>query len=108
MVCVGALSAACLVALLLGASSASAAEPGYRDTRQSFAERAADLVSRMTLAEKAAQLGTSNAAAVPRLGVQEYSYWSEAQHGVSAFWGGNYFGDAENVLGAAIPLAATS
>lgn len=60
----------------------------------------------MTLAEKAAQLGTSNASAIPRLGVQEYTYWSEAQHGVSAFWGGNWFGGAESTIPA--PTPATS
>ncbi len=56
----------------------------YRDTRYSFAERAADLVSRMTLAEKVAQLRTNSAPAIPRLGVQQYTYWSEGQHGVNA------------------------
>jgi beta-glucosidase len=43
----------------------------------------------MTLQEKAAQLATTNAPAIPRLGVQEYAYWSEALHGVNAFWGGD-------------------
>ena len=93
-----ALGALTTVALLLGAPLASAAEPAYRNTRLSFPERAADLVARMTLAEKAAQLGTSNASAIPRLGVHEYTYWSEAQHGVSAFWGGNWFGGAERTI----------
>jgi beta-glucosidase len=68
---------------------AGAQEPAYRETRLSFAERAADLVSRMTLEEKAAQLSTSNAPEIPRLGVAEYAYWSEALHGVNAFWGGD-------------------
>jgi beta-glucosidase-like glycosyl hydrolase len=57
--------------------------PVYLDTHYSFAERAADLVSRMTLAEKVAQLQTNNAPAIPRLGVQQYTYWSEGQHGVN-------------------------
>jgi beta-glucosidase len=47
--------------------------PLYRDTRYSFAERAADLVSCMTLAEKAAQLMSNSAPAIPRLGVQQYT-----------------------------------
>ncbi|HAL73468.1 MAG TPA: hypothetical protein DCM45_00065 [Clostridiales bacterium] len=46
----------------------------------SFAERAADLVSRMTLEEKIMQVG-NNAAAIPRLGLPRYDYWSEASHG---------------------------
>jgi beta-glucosidase len=57
--------------------------PLYRDTSYSFAERAADLVSCMTLAEKVAQLHTNNAPAITRLGVQQYTYWSEGQHGVN-------------------------
>jgi beta-glucosidase len=62
----------------------AAATPIYLDTHYSFAERAADLVSRMTLAEKVAQLRTDSAPAIPRLGVQQYTYWSEGQHGVNA------------------------
>src|SRR5579864_9757695 len=49
--------------------------PLYRDTSYSFAQRAADLVSCMTLSEKAQQLHTNNAPAIPRLGVQQYTYW---------------------------------
>jgi beta-glucosidase-like glycosyl hydrolase len=58
--------------------------PLYRDTSYSFAERAADLVSCMTLSEKVQQLHTNNAPAIPRLGVQQYTYWSEGQHGVNS------------------------
>ncbi len=61
--------------------------PIYRNTHYSFAERAADLVSRMTLAEKVAQLRSNSAPAIPRLGVQQYTYWSEGQHGVNALYG---------------------
>ena len=57
--------------------------PIYLNTHYSFAARAADLVSRMTLPEKVAQLSTNNGPAIPRLGVQEYTYWSEGQHGVN-------------------------
>lgn len=57
--------------------------PAYLDTSLSFEERAADLVSRMTLDEKALQTITSSAAAIPRLGVSEYNYWSEGLHGVA-------------------------
>jgi len=74
-------------------SSASLANPHaslpiYRDTHYSFAERAADLVSRMTLAEKVAQLHTNSAPAIPRLGLQQYTYWSEGQHGVNVLGAG--------------------
>lgn len=54
----------------------------YLDTSLSFEERAADLVSRMTLEEKVSQLGYK-AAAIERLGVKEYDYWKEALHGVA-------------------------
>ena len=54
----------------------------YQDTSRSFEERAADLVSRMTLEEKASQLGNSTSA-ISRLGVAKYDYWREALHGVA-------------------------
>ncbi|WP_034264649.1 glycoside hydrolase family 3 C-terminal domain-containing protein [Actinospica robiniae] len=61
----------------------SAPLPIYLDTHYTPQERAADLVSRMTLPEKVAQLSTNSAPAIPRLGVQQYTYWSEGQHGVN-------------------------
>ena len=63
----------------------SPSEPIYLDKSYSFAERAADLVSRMTLAEKASQAISSKAPAIPRLGVQSYGWWNEALHGVARF-----------------------
>ncbi|MGN0149736.1 MAG: glycoside hydrolase family 3 C-terminal domain-containing protein [Clostridia bacterium] len=54
----------------------------YLDTSLSFEERAADLVSRMTLEEKVSQIGYK-AAAIDRLGVKAYDYWKEALHGVA-------------------------
>lgn len=45
-------------------------------------ERARDIVSRMTLEEKAAQLGHT-APAIPRLGVPQYNWWNEGLHGVA-------------------------
>ncbi|MDO5396444.1 MAG: glycoside hydrolase family 3 C-terminal domain-containing protein [bacterium] len=54
----------------------------YQDESLSFEERAADLVSRMTLEEKVAQLGYT-APAIPRLGVANYNYWKECLHGVA-------------------------
>jgi beta-glucosidase-like glycosyl hydrolase len=59
----------------------------YLDTHYSYAERAADLVSRMTLGEKVSQLRTNDAPAIPRLGVQQYTYWNEGQHGLSRLGG---------------------
>jgi beta-glucosidase-like glycosyl hydrolase len=65
------------------ANATSSPTPIYLNTKYSFAERAADLVSRMTLPEKVAQLRTNSAPAIPRLGVQQYTYWSEGQHGLN-------------------------
>jgi beta-glucosidase-like glycosyl hydrolase len=80
----GLVIATCLaIATCLGIAPVPAvAQPVYKKTSFSFAERAADLVSRMTLDEKAAQLSSTNAPAIDRLGVQSYSYWNESQHGI--------------------------
>src|SRR5512143_303067 len=53
----------------------------YLDTSLSFAERAKDLIGRLTLEEK---VGLMNhpAQGVPRLNIPAYNYWSEALHGV--------------------------
>ena len=62
-------------------SAQSAATPAYLDTSLTPEQRAADLVHRMTLAEKATQM-QNNSAAVTRLNVPAYQWWSEALHGV--------------------------
>ncbi len=61
--------------------SSSEPVPIYLNTSYSFEERAADLVSLLTLEEKQSLLG-NNMAAVPRLGIKAYNVWSEALHGV--------------------------
>ncbi len=61
--------------------SESLRKPIYLNTAYSFEERAADLVSRLTLEEKQSLLG-NNMAAVPRLGINSYNVWGEALHGV--------------------------
>jgi beta-glucosidase len=53
----------------------------YLDPNLSPERRAADIVSRMTLEEKALQM-QSAAPAIPRLGVPAYNWWNEALHGV--------------------------
>lgn len=58
--------------------------PVYLNRAYSPAERAADLVSRMTTAEKAAQMDSSRAPAIPRLGVAAWGWWNESNHGVNA------------------------
>ncbi|MFA5817827.1 MAG: glycoside hydrolase family 3 C-terminal domain-containing protein [Bacteroidales bacterium] len=65
---------------------ASAQQPAYKYAFQNPAlsteERVADLVSRMTLKEKADQL-LYTAPAIPRLGIPAYNWWNEALHGVA-------------------------
>ncbi|EFJ23793.1 hypothetical protein SELMODRAFT_103038 [Selaginella moellendorffii] len=45
-------------------------------------DRVADLVGRMNLSEKIAQI-VSNASGIPRLGIPGYQWWEEALHGVA-------------------------
>jgi len=54
----------------------------FLDPSLSLEERVNDLVSRMTLQEKADQL-LYTAPAIPRLGVPAYNWWNEALHGVA-------------------------
>ena len=53
----------------------------YMNPKLSPEQRASDLVHRMTLAEKASQM-QNNSAAVARLKIPAYQWWSEALHGV--------------------------
>lgn len=64
----------------------------FCDSSLSFSERAKDLVDRMTLTEKVAQLG-HRAAGVARIGLPPYNWWSEALHGVSNVGPGTRFDD---------------
>ncbi|XP_016899142.1 beta-xylosidase/alpha-L-arabinofuranosidase 1-like [Cucumis melo] len=63
---------------------------GFCDSSLSFPERAKDLIDRMTLSEKVAQLG-HGASGVGRLGLPPYNWWSEALHGVSNVGPGTRF-----------------
>lgn len=56
--------------------------PAYLDAKLPASVRAHDVVSRMTLDEKAAQL-EDYAIAIPRLGIPDYQTWSEALRGVA-------------------------
>src|SRR4051812_42099772 len=79
----GGTTAIAVPAASAGTTAAHGTLPIYLNTHYSFEARAADLVSRMTLPEKVAQLSTNSAPAIPRLGVQQYTYWSEGQHGIN-------------------------
>ena len=77
----------------LRAAETQGAQPLYQDTRRGFEERAADLVSRMTLEEKAAQM-QNGAPAIERLGLPAYDWWNEALHGVARAGGATVFPQA--------------
>lgn len=66
-----------------GTVRADSSTPIYQDPSYSFQERAADLVSRLTLAQKASQMNSSFSPAIPSLGIPQWGWWNEALHGVA-------------------------
>jgi beta-glucosidase len=56
--------------------------PLFLEPTSPLPDRVQDLLSRLTLAEKISQM-TNQAAAIPRLGIPAYDYWSEGLHGVA-------------------------
>ncbi|MRX40280.1 glycoside hydrolase family 3 protein [Flavobacterium sp. LC2016-23] len=52
----------------------------FKDASLSSKKRAEDLISRLTLAEKAS-LMCDQSDAIPRLGIKKFNWWSEALHG---------------------------
>ncbi|HYG11321.1 MAG TPA: glycoside hydrolase family 3 N-terminal domain-containing protein, partial [Pyrinomonadaceae bacterium] len=75
------------------------AQPDYLNPQLPVERRVADLVGRMTLEEKVAQM-MNKSPAIARLGVPEYDWWNEALHGVA------YAGNA-TVFPQSIGLGAT-
>ena len=67
---------------LWAVAESHAALPLYLDPDARCEERVADLLSRMTLEEKVAQL-QHDAPAVPRLEIPAYNWWNECLHGVA-------------------------
>ena len=65
------------------AKSAANSVPIYLNPAYPPAERAADLVSRMTTEEKAEEMDSTGAPAIPSLGVAAWGWWNESNHGVS-------------------------
>jgi beta-glucosidase len=73
-----------LATVLLGlcVSHAYAAEFPFQNPSLPIEQRVADLVGRLTPEEKISQM-TMTAAAIPRLGIPEYTWWNEGLHGVA-------------------------
>jgi beta-glucosidase len=74
---------ACISLVACAAAAQDNSNLPYMNPKLTPEERAADLVHRMTLEEKASQL-VNQARAIPRLKVPAYDWWSEALHGVVA------------------------
>lgn len=77
------LAAAALTLIVLFATSCrqKVAVP-YRDVRLSIDKRVDDLVGRMTLEQKVAQM-TYDAPGIDSLGIAPYNWWNECLHGVA-------------------------
>jgi len=69
------------VCVMGGGAMAQQPAPAFLDPALTPEARAADLVHRLTLTEKASQL-VNQSRAIPRLDVPAYNWWSEALHGV--------------------------
>lgn len=54
----------------------------YQDPKLTSEERAKDLISRLSLQEKAT-LMCDQSQAIPRLGIKKFNWWSEALHGLA-------------------------
>ena len=72
---------ACMALMTCAATAQDNSDLPYMNPKLSPEERAADLVHRLTLEEKASQL-VNQARTIPRLGVAAYDWWSESLHGV--------------------------
>ncbi|GGG69487.1 glycoside hydrolase family 3 [Edaphobacter dinghuensis] len=71
------------VSVMMGGAAATAqTTPVYMDSSQPVSRRVDDLISKMTLEEKVSQM-QNHAAAIPRLHVPEYDWWSEGLHGIA-------------------------
>ncbi len=71
--------------LMLGVATMAPSMAGaqtYKDPEAPVEKRAADLVSRMTLDEKARQMQNA-APAIPRLDLPAYDWWTEGLHGLA-------------------------
>ncbi|HEX7411391.1 MAG TPA: glycoside hydrolase family 3 protein, partial [Bacteroidales bacterium] len=68
--------------LFFSGAVAVAQQLPYQNPALSSEERAKDLLSRLTLTEKAS-LMFDQSPAIPRLGIKKFNWWSEALHGLA-------------------------
>lgn len=76
------LAGAASIAAFLALSACSESQLPYQNPDLSADERARDLVSRLTLEQKA-QLMQDVSEAIPELKIQKYNWWNEALHGAA-------------------------
>jgi beta-glucosidase len=66
----------------LFATHARGADYPFQDRSLAIDQRVNDLVRRMTAKEKISQMSMT-AAAIPRLGIPEYTWWNDGLHGIA-------------------------
>jgi beta-glucosidase len=71
-----------LAFVFVSINSFSQTQYPFQNTSLSFEQRVNDLVSRLTLEEKVAQMSDITPA-IPRLGIPAYDWWNEVLHGVA-------------------------
>ncbi|MEG0807313.1 MAG: glycoside hydrolase family 3 C-terminal domain-containing protein [Alistipes sp.] len=89
-----------LVSALFCVQTSQAEGYPFRNPNLPLAQRVRDLTSRLTLAEKAAQMQNFTPA-IERLNIPAYNWWNECLHGVGRSW------DKVTVFPQAIAMAAT-
>jgi beta-glucosidase len=81
-ICKTGLKASHIIAILLLTVNCWSQQLPYQNPNLSSEERAKDLISRLTLKEKAS-LMSDESEAIPRLGIKKFNWWSEALHGLA-------------------------
>lgn len=71
-----------VIAGFISALNLRAQQHPFQNPRLSSEERARDLISRLTIEEKAT-LMCDRSEAIPRLGIKKFNWWSEALHGLA-------------------------
>ena len=72
----------CFTSCLILSISVQAQQLPYQNPNLISGDRAKDLISRLTIEEKAA-LMCDQSDAIPRLGIKKFNWWSEALHGLA-------------------------
>src|SRR4051812_12051298 len=71
-----------VIAFTLILCKSNAQQSPYQNPDLTLDERVTDLISRLTLEEKAS-LMFDQSPAIPRLGIKKFNWWSEALHGLA-------------------------